>query len=110
MEQNTRRKPTIVVLDNNRDRCLRQEATLDKAIEAIGIIANGMSNFGGGYIARTGIPVEKLPCVEIDDLVYFPPNPNEEITYGVMCRLLETLVANGVLERVSDKQPKFPDT
>lgn len=92
-------EPTIIILDSVSDRCLREEAALDKAIEEKDIYACGMSNYGQSYIARSGVPQEKLPCIEIETLYFYPPRPNEELTYEMLCRFLDMMVAEKILRR-----------
>lgn len=102
MNKQKMHKPTIIIVDNIKDRCLREEAALDKAIKDKGIYALGMSNYGDGYIARTGISEEKLPYIEVDSLHFFPPHPNEELTYERLCRFLEMLVTGNVIRLTTD--------
>ena len=91
-------KPTIIILDNVKDRCLREEAALDKVIRNKGIHAFGASNYGEGYISRSGIPIEKLPCIQMDTNYYFPPSPNMELTYEKLDRFMDIMLANGSLK------------
>ena len=95
-------KPTIIILDNVKDRCLREEAALDKIIRDKGIYALGISNYGEGYISRSGIEVEKLPCIQVDTNYYFPPVPNEELTYEKLDRFMDMMLANGSLKSIAD--------
>lgn len=94
----TGQKPTINILDRVKERCLRQEVALDRAIEDKGVYAHGLSNYGGGYIARTGLSDEKLPCIEIGEMFFFPKHPNEEISYEKMCGFLDMLIAKGIIQ------------
>ena len=48
-------RPVICVLDDDKDRCLREERALDEAIKAMKVDASGISNFGGNHLARSGI-------------------------------------------------------
>lgn len=95
-------KPAIIIVDHVKDRCLRQEAALDSAIEEKRIYAAGLSNFGEGYIHRTGVPEEKHPFIEIDSLNFFPPYPNQEMTYEHLCKFLDMLLSKGMLQLIDD--------
>ncbi len=101
----TKKKPVVIILDDNKERCLREEAALEKAIEARGIYAVGISNYGKGHISRSGVDEEKLPCIEIEGLYYYPPRPQEELTYERLCRFLDTIAHKGILQQLSGVPP-----
>lgn len=98
-------KPVIIILDDDKERCLREEAALEKAVEDRGIYAVGISNYGKGHISRSGVDEAKLPCIEIEGLYYYPPRPQEELTYERLCRFLDTLAHKGILQQFAPVSP-----
>ena len=101
MKKNT---PTICILDNDQDRCVREEAALDQAIADKNINAHGISNYGACFIARSGME-KNLPAIcisgiadpanpEIDEL-YFTKKAGEELTYDLLCNFLDIMIKKG---------------
>lgn len=106
----SRRKPpmpTVTILDSDKERCLREEASLEKAIQEKGIYAHGISNYGSGFIARSGAAADKLPCIEVDGLLFFPPKAGTEISYENLCRFLEMMLQKGSLRLTADIEAEF---
>lgn len=87
-------RPTVCILDNDQERCLREEKALDAAIAAKGLNISGISNFGANHLARSGL--EAFPAIEVDG-EYFTPNVPGELTYEMLCDFLEMLVRRKIL-------------
>lgn len=94
-------KPAIIILDNDKDRCLREEYALDQALADKNIHATGMSNYGTGFLSRSGVPKEKFPCIDVQGVLFFPPRPQEELTYDILCLFLEMLLDNDLVQQVN---------
>ncbi len=90
-------RPVICILDDDKERCLREEAALDRAIADKGLAVRGTANFGEGHISRSGME-GNLPCFDVDG-VYFsaPARPGEELTYESICAFLDMLVRRGII-------------
>ena len=87
-------RPTICILDDDRERCLREEKALDAAIAFKGLGVSGIANFGANYLARSG--VEVFPAIEVDG-VYFTPKSPGELTYDMLCDFLDMLVRREII-------------
>lgn len=87
-------RPVICILDDDKERCLRQERALDEAIAVKGLAASGISNYGANHLARTGL--ERFPAIEVDG-VYFTPKTEGELSRDMLCDFLDMLVRKGVL-------------
>ena len=91
-----KRQPTICILDDNKERCLREEQALDAAIAAKKLPVAGISNFGSCHLARTGLE-GKFPVLDVDGVYFMPKNPGEELTFDALCDFLDMLVRKGVI-------------
>ncbi len=89
-------KPVICILDADKDRCLREEAALDKAIRDKNIAAEGLSNYGICAIARTGLE-DDLPVIDVDGHYFIPKNKGQEISYDDLCGFLDMLLRKGIV-------------
>ena len=98
-----RNRQVVCILDNNRERCLREEKALDEAIAAKKLPVSGMANFGPNYLARTG--VESFPAVEVEGLYFTPKKGCKELDYAMLCDLLDMLVAKGLVTVESEERP-----
>jgi hypothetical protein len=87
-------RPVVCILDNDRERCLREESALDAAIRAKKLPVSGMSNFGPNHLARTGL--DSFPAIEVDGVYFTPKNAGLELDYGDLCNFLDMLVRLGI--------------
>ena len=100
-EQNeAMRRTVIIILDDNQQRALREEAALERALTTKRVNAAGMSHYGGGFIARSGME-DSLPVIEIDGLYYVPPKKGEELTYEGLCSFLDLMIEKGIVHTIS---------
>lgn len=88
--------PVVCILDNDKDRCLREEAALDRAIADKKIPVLGAANFGPAHLERTGL--ERFPAIDVDGVYFEAKNPGEELTYEMLCDFLDMLVRRGIIE------------
>lgn len=79
-------RPVICILDNDMERCLREEQNLDAAIKAKGLPVSGIANFGSNHLARAG--VDPFPAIEVDG-VCFNPKKAEELLGKLKLRIGE---------------------
>ncbi len=82
-------RPVICILDDDKDRCLREERALDAAIKAKKLEVSGMSNFGPNHLARTGLEI--FPAIEVDGVYFTPKNSGRELVYEDLCDFLDML-------------------
>ena len=87
-------RPVICILDNDKERCLREEKLLDELIREKRLAVSGIANYGGNYLARTGL--ERFPAVEVDG-VYFTPGQEGELTRDRLNSFLDMLLHKGVI-------------
>lgn len=85
----------ICILDNDKERCLREERALDEAIAAKRLPVSGISNYGANYLARTGL--DEFPAIEVDGLYFLFRNRGRELTCAMLCDFLDMLVRRGVI-------------
>lgn len=90
-----RHRPVICILDNDKDRCLREEKALEAAIRDKCIAASGISNFGPNHLARSG--VETFPCIDVDGVYFTPKAGTDELTYEILCDFLDMLVRKKII-------------
>lgn len=95
-------RPVICILDDNKERCLREEKTLDKVIADKGLPVSGIANYGANYLARTGL--ESFPAIEVDGVYFTPKKDTEELDYAVLSDFLDMLVRKGVIDRTEEGQ------
>ena len=64
-------RPVVCILDNDKERCLREERSLDAAIAAKKLPISGISNYGANHLARTGwkasLPLRWTACISVPD-------------------------------------------
>lgn len=88
-------RPVICILDTDKERCLRQEKTLDAVIADKRLPVCGISNFGANHIARTG--VTSFPSIDVDGLYFTPKETDKELDYAMLADFLDMLVRKGVI-------------
>lgn len=88
-------RPVICILDDDKERCLREEKALDAAIAAKGLAVSGISNYGANHLARTGLEV--FPAIEVDGVYFSPKEGGKELSYEMLCSFLDMLVRKGVI-------------
>lgn len=89
-------KPTVCILDDKAERCLREEAALDKAITDKGFPVLGAANYGPAHLERSG--VTSFPAIDVDGVYFESKNPGEELSYEMLCDFLDMLVRRGIVE------------
>ncbi len=88
-------RPVICILDDDKDRCLREERALDAAIKAKGVAASGISNFGGNALARSGLSV--FPAIDVDGVYFSFKESGKELTFDMLCDFLDMLTRKGIV-------------
>jgi|GEM_PF-2716768 len=88
-------RPVICILDNDKERCLREEKALDAAIKAKQLPVCGISNYGANHLARTGL--EQFPVIDLDGMYFSPKQAGVELTYETLCDFLDMLVRKKIL-------------
>lgn len=88
-------RTVICILDDNKERCLREEKALDAAIAAKGFELNGTANYGPNHLARTGL--EAFPAIEVDGVYFSPKESGKELSYEALCDFLDLLARKGVI-------------
>lgn len=88
-------RPVICILDDDKERCLREEKRLDQAIAAKGLQASGISNYGSNHLARTGLSV--FPAIDVDGVYFTPKDSGNELDYEAICAFLDMLVRRGIV-------------
>ncbi len=91
-------RPVICVLDNDRERCLREEKALDEAIKAMKVNASGISNFGGNHLARSGI--EDFPAIDVDGVYFHFNERGVELDFDKLCNFIGMLLRKGIVEKL----------
>lgn len=91
-------RPVICVLDNDRERCLREEKALDEAIKAMKVNASGISNFGGNHLARSG--VEDFPAIDVDGVYFHFNERGVELDFDKLCSFIDMLLRKGIVEKL----------
>ena len=87
--------PVICILDDDKERCLREEKALDAAIRAKGLPVSGISNYGANHLARTGL--ERFPAIDVDGVYFTPKESGAELTFDALCDFLDMLVRKGII-------------
>lgn len=88
-------KPVVCVLDNDRERCLREEEALDRAILDKKLPVHGAANFGPAHLERTGLT--RFPAIDVDGVYFESKNPGEELSYEMLCDFLDMLTRRGII-------------
>lgn len=88
-------RPVICILDNEKERCLREERALDVVIALKGLAVSGISNYGANYLARTG--VEVFPAIEVDGVYFYPKQGGQELTEAMLGDFLDMLVRKKII-------------
>ena len=88
-------RPVICILDDDKERCLREERALDAAIRAKGLDVSGLSNYGANHLARTGL--EHFPAIDVDGVYFSPKKDCPELTQQLLEDFLDMLVRKGVV-------------
>lgn len=91
-----RHYPVICILDDDKERCLREEKALDEAIREKELPVRGISNYGANHLARTGL--ERFPAIEVDGVYFTPKQEAGELTRDMLCDFLDMLVRKGIIE------------
>lgn len=89
-------KPVVCVLDDNEERCLREEEALDRAILDKKIPVRGAANFGQAHLSRTGL--SRFPAIDVDGVYFEFKKAGEELSYEVLCDFLDMLVRRGIVK------------
>lgn len=89
-------RPVICILDNDKERCLRQEQALDAAIKTKKVYASGMSNYGSNYLARSGL--SDFPAIEVDGVYFTMKQTGVELDHTLLCDFLDMLVRRNIIE------------
>lgn len=92
-------RPTVCILDPDKDRCLREEKALEQAIAGTKVDVCGCANFGPNHLSRTGLDDEQFPAIDVDGLYYTHKGEEKELTYEKLCEFLEMLVRRGIAEK-----------
>lgn len=90
-------RPVICILDNDKERCLKEEKALDAAIMAKKLSASGISNYGPNHLARTGLI--HFPAIEVDGVYFTPKHIGQELDYDTLCDFLDMLVRKNIISR-----------
>lgn len=90
-----RHKPVICILDDDRERCLRQEKVLDKVIADKKLLVSGISNYGANHLARTGL--SSFPAIDVDGVYFTPKLEVQELDYATLSDFLDMLVRKNVI-------------
>jgi hypothetical protein len=94
-------RTVICILDNDPQRCLREEQALDAAIADKGLDVSGIANYGPNYLARTGL--ERFPALEVEGQ-YFTPKVDGELDYALLCDFLDMLTRKGCISARNDRK------
>jgi hypothetical protein len=93
-------RPVVCILDNDRERCMREESALDAAIKAKKLPVSGIANFGPNHLARTGL--DRFPAIEVDGVYFTPKQEGLELEYEALCDFLDMLVRRGIISGPED--------
>lgn len=85
----------LCILDDDKERCLREEKALDAAIAAKKLPVSGIANYGANHLARTGL--ERFPAIDVDGVYFTPKFDEPELTYDRLCEFLDLLVRKSVI-------------
>lgn len=96
-------RPVICILDDDRDRCLREEKALDAAIKEKGLNVTGISSFGANHLARSG--VESFPAIDVEGFYFYPREKGEELSYEKLCDFLDYLVRKDFFAKIAEQNP-----
>ena len=91
-------RPVICVLDNDRERCLREEKALDEALRVMNVNASGISNFGGNHLARSGI--DDFPAIEVDGVYFHFKERGVELDFDKLCNFIEMLIRKDIVKKL----------
>lgn len=83
-------RPVICILDNDKERCLREEKALEAAIRDKNLAVSGISNYGTNHLARTGL--DQFPAIDLDGVYFTPKEIGKELTYDMLCDFLDMLI------------------
>ncbi len=90
-------QPVICILDNDKERCLREEKALDKALKAKQINASGISNFGSNHLARTGI--SSFPAIDVDGVYFHFKEQGVELDFDKLCGFIDMLLCKEIVKK-----------
>ena len=90
-------KPVVCILDDDQERCLREEAALDRAIIDKGTPVLGAANFGPAHLERSG--ATSFPTIDVDGVLFESKTPGTELTYEMLCDFLDMLVRRAIIEK-----------
>jgi len=88
-------RPVICILDDDKERCLREEKTLDRVIADKKLPVSGISNYGANHLARTGL--EQFPAIEVDGVFFNPKEIGKELDYTMLSDFLDMLVRKKII-------------
>lgn len=88
-------RPVICILDDDKERCLREEKTLDRVIADKRFPVSGIANYGANHLARTGLSV--FPAIDVDGVYFTPKHPGKELDYDILSDFLDMLVRKGII-------------
>ncbi len=88
-------RPVICILDDDKERCLREERALDAAIKKKGVAASGIANYGGNALARSG--VSTFPAIDVDGVYFCFKEEGKELTVDLLCDFLDMLARKGIV-------------
>ena len=88
-------RPVICILDDDKDRCLREEKTLDAVITAKRLAVSGISNYGANHLARTGLTA--FPAIDVDGVYFTPKEAGKELDYETLGDFLDMLVRKNII-------------
>lgn len=94
-EEFMKHRPVICILDDDKERCLREEKTLDAVIAAKRLPVSGISNYGANHLARTGL--EQFPAIEVDGVFFTPKEMGKELDYTMLSDFLDMLVRKNII-------------
>lgn len=90
-----RHRPVICILDDDKERCLREEKILDKVIADKKLPVSGISNYGPNHLARTGLP--SFPAIDVDGVYFTPKSAGKELDYDTLSGFLDMLVRKNII-------------
>lgn len=91
----SKHRPVICILDDDKERCLREEKTLDAVIAAKKLPVGGIANYGANHLARTGLSA--FPAIDVDGVYFTPKEQGKELDFQTLSEFLDMLVRKGVV-------------
>ena len=88
-------RPVICILEDDKQRCLREEKVLDAVIAAKRLPVTGISNYGANHLARTGL--SEFPVIEVDGVFFTPKEKGKELDYDMLSDFLDMLVRKNII-------------